>query len=107
MDRRAFYLSCLLQAHPPATGVLGRFSALESEIEELVFARTKFFTEGLPDDHDEHYYMEREWRLPEGLAFRLEDISRIILPRDYSEKFRDDVPDYAGRVLAVEPANPI
>jgi hypothetical protein len=95
----------LWKRSPPSTPdghrLLGRFSALESEFEELVFARIKFFTEGLPEDHPENYYMEREWRLHDGLAFRLGDIARIILPRDYREQFQVDVPDYTGEVLLV------
>ncbi len=88
---------------PDGHRLLGRFSALAGEFEELIFARTKFFTEGLPEEHCENYYMEREWRLPDGLAFRLGDIARIILPRDYCEQFQKDVPDYIGEVFPVEP----
>jgi hypothetical protein len=29
-------------------------SALQSNLDELVFARIKFFTSGLPDDHEEN-----------------------------------------------------
>ena len=47
--------------------------------------------------------MEREWRLHDGLAFRLGDVARIILPRDYCEQFHEDVPDYTGEVFPVEP----
>ena len=72
-----------------------------TELEELVFARMKFFTEGLPEDHDENFYMEREWRLHDGLAFRLEDISRIFLPQDYTEQFHEAIPDYTGPVCSV------
>ena len=102
IDGRAPFLFKLPPPNTPAGHrVLGRYSAFQSELEELVFARTKFFTEGLPENHRDHYYMEREWRLPDGLAFRLGDIARIILPRDYPEKFRTDVPEYTGKVLAV------
>jgi hypothetical protein len=62
----------------------------------------KFFTAGLPEDHDENFYMEREWRLHDGLAFYLGDIARIFLPRDYCQQFPEDVPDYTGPVCSVE-----
>jgi len=88
---------------PDGHRLLGRFSALQGEFDELVFARIKFFTEGLPEQHRQNYYMEREWRLHDGLAFRLKDIARIILPRDYSKQFHKDVPDYTGKVFLVEP----
>jgi hypothetical protein len=97
IDGKPAFLSRL---SPPSTPVghrlLGRFSALQDEFEELVFARIKFFTAGLPEEHDDNYYMEREWRLPGGLAFRLGDIARIFLPQDYAQRFRVDVPDYTG-----------
>jgi hypothetical protein len=103
VDGAAAYLSKLSPPNTPmGHQLLGRFSWLQTELEELVFARMKFFTEGLPEDHDENFYMEREWRLHDGLAFRLEDISRIFLPQDYSEQFHEAIPDYTGPVCSVE-----
>jgi hypothetical protein len=100
IDGAPTYLS---KRSPPGTPeghrVLGRLSALQSEFEVLVFARIKFFTEGLPEDHRENYYMEREWRLHDGLAFRLGEIARIFLPLDYRQQFHEDVPDYTGDVF--------
>jgi len=100
--------ACLSKLPQPNTPVghrvLGRFSALQSEFEELVFARTKFFTAGLSEDDRDNYYMEREWRTHKGLSFRLGDIARIFLPPDYCERFHDDVPDYSGKVCEVPPA---
>jgi hypothetical protein len=89
---------------PDGHRLLGRFSALESEFEELVFARIKFFAAGLSEDDSENYYMEREWRLHNGLAFRLGDIAHIFLPReprDYCQQFHEDVPNYTGPVCSV------
>ncbi len=71
---------------------------MHGELEELIFARIKFFQEGLPEDHLDNYYMEREWRLHDGLAFRLEDLARIYLPQGYRKQFHEDVPDYKGAV---------
>jgi hypothetical protein len=91
---------------PDGHRLLGRFSALESEFEALVFGRIKFFTAGLPEDDSQNYYMEREWRLHDGLAFRLGDIARIYLPRNYCQKFHDYCQrflkdDYTGKVFPV------
>jgi hypothetical protein len=95
----------LSKLSPPNTPVghrlLGRFSALQGEFEELVFAWIKFFTAGPPEDHNDNYYMEREWRLHEGLAFGLEHVVRVVLPRDYAPQFRVDLPDYTGEVHSV------
>jgi hypothetical protein len=85
---------------PEGHRLRGRLSALQSDFEELVFARMKFFTAGLPEDHDENFYMEREWRLHEGLAFRLGDVACIFLPQDYCQQFHEDVPDYTGPVCS-------
>jgi len=76
IDRATPFLSKLPAPNTPlGHQLLGRFSALQSHFEELVFARMKFFTTGLPEDHDENFYMEREWRLHDGLAFYLGDIA--------------------------------
>jgi hypothetical protein len=81
--------------------ILRRFSALQSDFEKLVFGRMKFFTAGLPEDHEENFYMEREWRLDDGLAFRLGDVARIFLPLDYCRQFHEDIPDYAGEIFSL------
>jgi hypothetical protein len=95
----------LSKLSPPGTPtghrLLGRFSALRSEIEELVFAGIKFFASGLPEEHKDNFYMEREWRLSDGLAFSASDIARIILPRAYARRFHDDILDYSGPVELV------
>jgi hypothetical protein len=87
---------------PEGHQLRGRFSVLHADIEELLFARMKFFTAGLPENHDENFYMEREWRLHNGLTFRLEDVARIFVPQDYCQQFYEDIPDYTGRVSWME-----
>jgi hypothetical protein len=102
IDGATAFLSKLSAPNTPVGHrLLGRFSALQADFEELVFARMKFFTAGLPEDHDENFYMEREWRLHDGLAFRLGDIARIFLPRDYCQPFQEEIPDYTGEVFPV------
>lgn len=76
--------------------LLRRFSMLQGELDEIVFGRIKFYTEGLSEDDPKNYYMEREWRMHKGLPFRLGDIARIFLPPEYRRRFHDDVPDYTG-----------
>jgi hypothetical protein len=87
---------------PPSTPeghqLRARFSRLEADFEEMVFGRMKFFEAGLPEEHEENFYMEREWRLYEGLAFGLGDVARIFLPRNWCQQFHEDIPDYAGPV---------
>jgi len=90
---------------PAGHRLRGLFSALERDLDELVFSRMKFFTAGLSEGHDENFYMEREWRLHplhgDGLCFRLGDIARIFLPQDYCQQFHEDIPEYTGPVCSV------
>jgi hypothetical protein len=86
---------------PEGHQLRGRFSALEADLEEIVFGRMKFFKVGLPENDNENFYMEREWRLHDGLSFGLRDVARIFLPPDYCQQFRKDIPDYTGEVCPV------
>jgi hypothetical protein len=87
---------------PAGHRLRGLFSALERDLDELMFARMKFFEAGLPEGDDENFYMEREWRLHgDGLRFRLGDIARIFLPQEYCQQFHEDIPEYTGPVCSV------
>jgi hypothetical protein len=83
---------------------MGKFSALQNDLEFLVFGQLKFFTVGLAGDDPENYYMEREWRVPEGFAFRLDDIARVIVPREFADQLCSDMPDYSGPIMIAEEA---
>ena len=48
--------------------------------------------------------MEREWRVPEGFAFRLDDIARVIVPREFVDQLRSEVSDYSGPITIAEEA---
>ena len=63
-----------------------------------IFCYFKFFDHDLPDDHDENYYFEREWRIVGNLKFTLNDIKRIIISEDHAKQFRNDIPDYCGQL---------
>jgi hypothetical protein len=83
---------------PPGHRLLGRFSTLHNDLEFLVFGHLKFFAVGLAEDDPDNFYMEREWRVPEGVAFRLKDIARVILPREFVDRFRVNLPEYSGPI---------
>lgn len=59
----------------------------------------KFFDNSKPDDSEENFYMEREWRTPYYVNFEINQICRIILPSTYSERFRRDFPEYVGQIM--------
>jgi hypothetical protein len=63
------------------------------------FNFVKFYDEGLPADHPENYYMEREWRIFGNLVFGLGDVRRVIFPVHFARRFRDDLPDYFGEII--------
>jgi hypothetical protein len=96
----------LFKHSPPDTPhghrLMGQFSALQNDIEFLVFGQLKFFTVGLDEDDSDNFYMEREWRVPEGFAFSLEDIARVIVPQEFEDKFRSDMPGYSGEIMVAE-----
>jgi hypothetical protein len=50
------------------------------------------------ESDEKNYYMEREWRVLGFVRFTLDDVCRIILPKSYIKRFRDDVPNYYGQI---------
>jgi len=58
----------------------------------------KFFDTAKQDTDTENYYMEREWRILGKLNFSIEEIHRIILPKLYAQRLRQDVREYCGQL---------
>jgi Putative abortive phage resistance protein AbiGi, antitoxin len=58
----------------------------------------KFFDAELPDDAADNFYMEREWRVIGRVTFDLADVERVIIPRAYAARFRNDLPEYVGQL---------
>jgi hypothetical protein len=58
----------------------------------------KGFDSNLQEDDPNNYYMEREWRVLGNMPFARKDVQRVIFPRAYAERFRQDVPDYFGQI---------
>jgi hypothetical protein len=83
---------------PPGTPlqlqVLGKLNAFASDLDRMLFAHLKFFDGRLTEDHTDNYYMEREWRKVDGLSFRWEDISRIIIPSKFIASLRQQLPGF-------------
>lgn len=63
-----------------------------------LFSFVKFFDHSLPDNDQNNYYFEREWRITGCLKFTTEDVSRIIIPKNYAKRFRIDFPNYHGQL---------
>ncbi|MCU1335911.1 MAG: hypothetical protein JWO19_1492 [Bryobacterales bacterium] len=56
------------------------------------------FTADRPDDHNENYYFEREWRALGSINFELAEVHRILLPKSFAAALRDRVPGYVGQI---------
>jgi hypothetical protein len=58
----------------------------------------KFFNSSLAEDHPENTYMEREWRAHGVVEFKKSNIHRIIMPKQFVERCKEDIPDYNGQI---------
>jgi hypothetical protein len=67
-----------------------------------VFGHIKCFSSSLDEDHQQNFYMEREWRMVRDLKFEVRDVWRVILPRELVCRFRSDVRDYNGQITFSE-----
>lgn len=70
-----------------------------------VLSYIKFFDHKLPDNHEENYYFEREWRIVGSLEFSVTDIGRIFIPESYARQFREEFPHYCGQLTFVDLPN--
>jgi hypothetical protein len=71
---------------------------LSAYIDKYVFSYCVPFDAKCDESDKEHFYMEREWRVLGDVEFSLGEVERVILPRDYANRFRTDVPNYYGQV---------
>jgi hypothetical protein len=67
-----------------------------------VFTFMKCFDAKRQFQDPENFYMEREWRLGANLNFDLSDVVRVFLPATYAERFRRDLPTYAGQITFID-----
>lgn len=72
------------------------------ELRREVFSFMKFFDADEAEDHPDNYYMEREWRKWGNLQFALGDVHRVILPKEYISRFRQEIPDFLGQITFSE-----
>jgi len=63
-----------------------------------VFSYLKFFAATLPHEHDDNFYMEREWRKRDGLSFTPENVAALYLPPAYKERLLAEHPAFDGKL---------
>ena len=64
-----------------------------------VLSHQKFFDARLQDWEADNYYFEREWRISRDVKFRLSDVWRVVLPPQFSQRFRRDFERYDGEIV--------
>lgn len=67
-------------------------------IEDDILGFVKFFDHGLSDDHQDNYYMEREWRTVRNIQFLRSDVARVYVAPGYGVNLSTQYPDLALRV---------
>jgi len=75
----------------------------QTAIETLLFGHLKFFNATLPPDHVDNYYTEREWRVGGKVHFKLKDIERVFVPREFASAVQRDFPALTDRVVMLAP----
>ena len=75
----------------------------QTAVEAFIFGHLKFFNPELPADHDENYYMEREWRVAGKVRFSLADLQRVFVSSAFEDQLRRDLPELANRVVTLSP----
>ena len=76
----------------------GKLHVGNLEFAKSIIGYLKFFDIGTTDTDPTNYYMEREWRVLGQVQFALSDVWRIIVPSEYANRLRADLPEYTGQV---------
>lgn len=71
----------------------------DSFVGSYILSMIKFWDYSGDDTEENNFYLEREWRIHTVLKFSMNDVRRVILPREYAPAFRADFPNYEGEVL--------
>lgn len=75
-----------------------RLYQLIHDLDVNIFSYIKCFDAMAAEDHEENFYMEREWRVLGAVIFTLDDLHRVIFPARFAQRFREDFPKYMGQI---------
>jgi len=67
-----------------------------------VFSYIKGFDAKRIFEDERHFYMEREWRVANNVAFGINDVYRVFFPKKYAAQFRKDLPLYIGQITFLD-----
>jgi hypothetical protein len=70
---------------------------INTYLTEYVYSYCVSFDANSDDADEEHFYMEREWRVLDDVQFALRDVERLIVPRAFGERIRHDLLDFCGQ----------
>jgi hypothetical protein len=59
---------------------------------------TKVFNPALADNDPENFYLEREWRVIGQVRFTAADVARVLVPKGFGDRLRDDEGRFGGEV---------
>jgi len=79
-----------------------RLQELEFFFNFHILSQVQFFDHRLADNDPNNYYFEREWRVIGNVQFNIEDVKRILIPREYGKAFRQDCPQYHGELTFLD-----
>lgn len=78
-----------------------RLMEFERFINFHIFSYIKFYDHSYADDHDDNYYLEREWRVIGNVKFELDDIETVFMPKQYAHKFREECPAFRSQLIFI------
>lgn len=70
-------------------------SSLDSIFTKDFLAFVKPFNADLDDDHEENYYLEREWRKYGYLAATPDTVGGVWMPKEFIDRFSKELPEFA------------
>lgn len=85
---------------PPATSEVA-ISAMQSMVLKDFLAFIKPFNSELAHDDKFNYYMEREWRKYGNMQFKEDELTKIIVAKDYKERLEKDFPIFRDRIFEI------
>lgn len=74
---------------------------VESMLFKDFLAFIKPFNSELPSDHQDNYYMEREWRKYGNMKFDENKVTRVIVATGFGPRVERDFPEYQGRIFEI------